>query len=255
MQIKQKNKIAITFFLISIFTAFISPTSAAEIDKPFEMNKPSYVFIGEESELYPFAQMSLYQPQRNKEELDKKLEEAIEKAKEEKAIAEQKEIEEKNRLEQETKELEAIKNAENYENAGVCQINSNSVKNWMPYTALAQNSTQMQIINTQTTITEDGFLVTEDGFVGVALGSYYGELGSKFKVTTDTGNVFKVIKVDAKSDNDVIDGCYHANNNSILEFVIDREKMTAYHNEVIISGDFNVMPEYSGNIIKIERLM
>lgn len=137
-----------------------------------------------------------------------------------------------------------------YQEASVCGYAS-SRKNYMDYRALWSGSTQMRIINNYTTLTEDGFLVTEDGFYGVALGSSFGPLGSKYRFTTDTGSVFKVIKVDEKADAHTVNGCADASG-SIIEFVFDTDLIRAHYPQVTSSGDVNVLSTFNGSVVKVE---
>ncbi|MEG2489416.1 hypothetical protein [Anaerorhabdus sp.] len=97
----------------------------------------------------------------------------------------------------------------------------------------------------------DGILVDSDNHVAVALGSYYGAIGSKYLITFDNGNQVKIIKADEKSDKDVINGCYHASNNSIMEFVVDTNTMDPFIKDVM--GDFNYHQDFKGTITKIEK--
>lgn len=138
-----------------------------------------------------------------------------------------------------------------YSSVGVCGYLS-SKKTYMDYRAINSYSTQMYIINTSTTVHDDGLLRTEDGFVAVALGSTYGALGSKYRITTDTGQVFKVIKVDEKSDMHTTNGCQDASG-AIIEFVIDIHRVGASYPQVTLSGDFNSLLEFSGNIVNVEK--
>lgn len=137
-----------------------------------------------------------------------------------------------------------------YSDAGVCTVGSYK-KTYMDYRAINSNSTQMAIINSSTTVNEDGLLTTSDGFIAVALGSTYGSLGTKYRITTDTGQVFKVIKVDGKSDAHTVNGCQDSSG-AMVEFVIDIPKVSASYPQVTLSGDFNSLSQFSGNIVKIE---
>lgn len=96
----------------------------------------------------------------------------------------------------------------------------------------------------------DGILIDTDNHVAVALGRYYGAIGSKYLVTLDNGKQFKVVKADGKDDKDVVNGCYHASNNSIMEFVIDTYTLNPY---VLKMGDLNYQEEFKGIIVKIEE--
>lgn len=117
-------------------------------------------------------------------------------------------------------------------------------------------SKQYQLLQTMH-INDQGFYATDDGFIGVALGSYYGPIGSKFTVTLSNGNTFKVIKADEKSDNDVYNGCYHKQDGSMMEFVIDTETAGEYWgmiNGYVLGGNFNNCEQFNGTIVSMERV-
>lgn len=117
-----------------------------------------------------------------------------------------------------------------------------------------ENSIQYSLVSNNFIIQHDGLLISKDeGYYAVALGSVYGEIGSKFRITTDVRNEFYVIKVDEKSDNHTINGCVDYNN-SILEFVIDTKRsMDGPHYHSIQMGDFDYSTIFKGSIIKIEK--
>ncbi|MDF9825849.1 hypothetical protein M2475_002240 [Breznakia sp. PF5-3] len=138
-----------------------------------------------------------------------------------------------------------------YTSVDVCGYLS-SKKTYMDYRAIHPSSAQMYIINTYTNLNDDGLLTTTDGFIAVALGSTYGELGSKYRVTTDTGKVFKVIKVDEKSDAHTTNGCQDSSG-AIIEFVIDINRVNAAYPQVTRDGDLNALDQFNGNIVKIEK--
>lgn len=101
-------------------------------------------------------------------------------------------------------------------------------------------------------VNDDGILKTHDGYIAVAMGSYFGDIGSKFRITTDDGNVFNVIKVEAKSDahtdsNNIV--CL--SNGSIIEFVVDLDNLKSNYSSW---WNFNEIDGYSGSIIKIEKV-
>lgn len=111
------------------------------------------------------------------------------------------------------------------------------------------SSTQYQYIQANLKSIESGLLIFEDDYIGVALGSVYGDIGTKYTITTDTGNTFKIVKIDEKSDNHTTNGCYDQSG-AIIEFVVDTYSMDSnakYH------GDYNVVSEFEGTIIKIEK--
>ncbi len=144
-----------------------------------------------------------------------------------------------------------------FEEVEVCS--TSSVKTYMSYSAVTDTrSKQYKIINNEMTVQENGLLVDEHGFIGVALGSYYGDLGSRYLITLENGETIPVIKVDAKSDSHTINGCYQMYDNSVIEFVIDVEKAGNHFgnggNGLVVNGNFNNIEEFNGAITKIERV-
>ena len=120
----------------------------------------------------------------------------------------------------------------------------------MDYRTVTDTTSKQYAIISQSNIKEDGIIYYEDKYVLVALGSYYGDVGSKYKLTFENGKTIFVIKADQKSNAHVIDGCYHESNNSIVEFVVDTNKLQSIATK---SGDVGLLSEFKGKIIKIEK--
>jgi len=165
----------------------------------------------------------------------------------------QKAIVEDEVIEEVIPEIIIIEKKKNY--LDVCS--TSSVKSYMSYKAITNKSSkQWQYIHTNMQISEKGILETTDEFMGVALGSYFGEIGSKYIFTLDTGVILKVVKVDEKSDRDTNNGCEHKVDNSVIEFVIDTEQAIKYFskgsNGLVLNGNFNNSNFFKGNIESIE---
>ena len=101
-----------------------------------------------------------------------------------------------------------------------------------------------------------------------AMGTYYGEPGDTFKVTTDEGNSYNVIMCDNKGGDAqgkiTVNGTtytqYHGTDNKCLtEFYIDKsampEDMKVYRNGEYIgtTGTYNSIPQFKGNVVSIEK--
>lgn len=135
---------------------------------------------------------------------------------------------------------------------------SSKSKTYMSYKAITNTgSTQYKFIKSNMTVNEKGLLVDKDGYIGIALGSYFGEIGRRYIITLDTGVILKVVKVEAKADNHTVNGCYQKWDKSVIEFVVDTKKAGEYYgvgsNGYIANGNFNNIPEFKGKIIKIEE--
>lgn len=138
-------------------------------------------------------------------------------------------------------------------------LSNSSKKTYMSYTAITdETSQQWQYIHEsgEITINEDGFLVTEDGYIGVALGSYFGEIGTKYQFVLDTGVTLKVVKVEEKSDEHTDEnGFYQIYDGSVIEFVIDIDKIeNSEYAECIVTGNFNSHEDFNGNIVEIYKV-
>lgn len=107
-------------------------------------------------------------------------------------------------------------------------------------------------------VMDNGLLMTNDGFIGVALGSYYGEIGDKFVFTLGTGKQLKVVKLDEKADAHTDpNGCYHTADESYstLEFVIQSDlagQSFGRRGSYVAGGNFNNIEEFSGEIIGVQ---
>lgn len=154
-------------------------------------------------------------------------------------------------------EIQDMKNTpkESWSDAGVCSSSpSKSYEegniDWVP------SSKQYEIMQ-QLHINDMGMYESEDGYLAVALGSYYGAVGTKYKITLDTGIILKVIKADEKANKDVVNGCYHKEDSSVIEFIIHEPAASLFFptsNGYVNGGNFNNHPNFQGSIIKIEKL-
>lgn len=94
----------------------------------------------------------------------------------------------------------------------------------------------------------------------VGLGTYYStDIGDRFEVTLDNGNVFTIILGDNKADRDTdptnrytecmnYDGQECAN---VIEFIVDTEKLTK---GARLYGSLSYYPHLDGNILKMKYL-
>lgn len=113
---------------------------------------------------------------------------------------------------------------------------------------------QYELLHHQMHVNDNGHYVTDDGYLGVALGSYFGPVGTKYVVTFANGRSYRIIKADAKADEDVYNGCYHRLDGSVIEFIIEPEtaaKAYGVINGYVAGGNFNNVPEFSGEILEM----
>ena len=148
---------------------------------------------------------------------------------------------------------EEVKEVEETRKKYACS--SSSVKSYMDYKAITNtSSTQYKYIKNYMTVGSDGYLRDADGNIGVALGSYFGPIGTKYEVHLDTGIVFNIVKVEAKADEHTVNGCYQKYDKSVIEFVIDSSKMSKASNGYVWSGNFNNNPDFKGKITAMYKI-
>lgn len=138
--------------------------------------------------------------------------------------------------------------------AGVCSNNS-YFKTYMDYRAItSRGSTQYRLLHDGTVeYGSDGLIRTHDGYIAVALGSYYGSLGSKYICTLSSGKQIKLFKIEAKANRDTRNGCT-ARNGDIIEFVIDTKKAKKSYPMAIRMGNFNYSDQFNGKVVKMEKV-
>lgn len=147
-----------------------------------------------------------------------------------------------------------------YKTEDVALCSTSSTKTYESYRAITNTaSKQYQLLSAMTIDETTGFLYDEDGFIAVAMGSYFGPLGSRFYVTLDSGNVIPVIKADAKSDSHTVNGCAAEGEGSVIEFIIDEYVSRNYFGQgpsgLASYGNFNNDDHFRGRIVRIERVL
>lgn len=130
-------------------------------------------------------------------------------------------------------------------------------KTYMSYKAITnKTSKQYHYIKDHMKVDERGFLRDKDGNIGIALGSYFGEIGNKFQITLETGEILNVVKVEAKADEHTNNGCEQRWDKSVIEFVIDttvaRSHFGVSENGYILNGNYNNL--FKGTITKINKV-
>lgn len=161
-------------------------------------------------------------------------------------------------LVEEDNSLLSIKHTEKIETNDVAVCNTSSVKTYMSHSKITnQNSKQYQFIQNYLTVDEQtGLLKDKDGYIAVALGTYFGEIGTRYIFTLDSGVKLNLVKAEVKSDSHTVNGCYHKNDSSVIEFIVDTNYASdyfgLYSNGLILSGNFNNHEDFKGRITKIE---
>lgn len=149
-----------------------------------------------------------------------------------------------------------------YINMGVPYIDS-SFKTYMDYRCITNTSSdQYKYISRWGWTDYDGFMRCDgesdlgitDNYYMVAMGSYYGtEIGTKYRITTDTGNIFYAVLADCKADMDTnSDTHQYSYNNDVVEFIVDTYKLDK---TVKLMGSANVYMPLNGKIAKVEKII
>lgn len=139
-------------------------------------------------------------------------------------------------------------------------IGTSEVKAYMPYTAITDTTSNQYryIKDNMTADTVTGLLVDKYGFIGAALGYKFGDIGSRYYFTLDTGIILPLVKIDEKAAKDAPDGCTHGTDGSTIELVIDEGYASSYfgigNNGYILNGSFNNYECFVGKIVSIDTV-
>lgn len=138
----------------------------------------------------------------------------------------------------------------------LCEGAWRDFKSYMDWSAITDHSSQQYkfITTYMDTKSKDGLLhlKVDTKFIGVALGSYFGGIGSKFKFTLAGGEVIYAVKVEEKADiHTMANNCVHAGDSSIIEFVVNGN-FKSYYPEAYEAGNLAVLPQFKGEIIQID---
>lgn len=121
---------------------------------------------------------------------------------------------------------------------------------YMDYRAITDTASKQWELQQSAWTDDQGFRRIGDDYC-VALGTFYGQVGDRFRVTTDRGNVYWVRMADAKGLDS--NGWYHVTGYgriNLVEFLVATECLPS---EVTFSGDCGVLENIGGNVVKIER--
>lgn len=99
-----------------------------------------------------------------------------------------------------------------------------------------------------------GFLMQDNEWYAVALGGYFGDIGTKYIFTMSTGKQIKVVKGDEKAAIDTCEDNYLSYNGHILEFMINSNHEWMHKNK-ITSLNFTQYEPFQGHVVKIEKII
>lgn len=122
---------------------------------------------------------------------------------------------------------------------------------YMDYRAITDTSSKQWELQQSAWTDWQGFRRIGDDYC-VALGTFYGQVGDRFRITTDCGNVYTVQMADAKGYDS--NGWYHVAGNgkiNLVEFIVATECLPS---EVTLYGDCGVLDNIGGNVVSIERI-
>lgn len=126
-----------------------------------------------------------------------------------------------------------------------------SFKSYTNYKLLSKSSLQGKL-QQQAYTGETGIRMVDDYYCA-ALGTYYnGNIGDKFLVTLSTGNQFKMILCDVKSDAHTDSKHqYTRSNGCVIEFYVDYSVLS---NTVKRMGNISYIDGFEGDIVLIQKI-
>lgn len=132
-------------------------------------------------------------------------------------------------------------------------------KAYMSYRTITNKASDQYKLQQRCWTDEDGLRRQTDDFV-VAMGSYYGSVGDRFKVTLSSGNEFTVIIGDIKADKhtdskNMYSPVYNEHGKfvsaNILEFIVDTSVLPK---KVKLLGTVSAIDFFKGNIVSLEKI-
>lgn len=128
----------------------------------------------------------------------------------------------------------------------------NTFKSYMDYKCIKKNCIQGNIVYGKNAWTDGDGLRKSGEYYCVALGSYYGNIGDKFVVETDKGNVYKIIKADEKANKHTDStNRYTLTNGCMMEWIVEINKL---NKTIKSSGNIDNVKKVSGAILKITKI-
>ena len=182
------------------------------------------------------------------------------------AIEKHNEAIEKNKIEAakkaEAKRQAAIKKQTGYthvhlETMWLKNVSDPSGKTYEPYYMITDPSSKQYAFQQQSNVGVDsrGYLMEDGMYYAVAMGTYFGPIGTKYIITLDTGKTIKVVKGDNKADCDTDSDNYAAKTGHILEFMINPHSSYMVQNNIAYHGNLNRFSYLNGSIVKIQKVV
>lgn len=122
----------------------------------------------------------------------------------------------------------------------VVNITQTNRKPWMCYTAVTDTSSKQWELLQQAEADADGLLWI-DGHLCVALGSKWGEVGTRYTFTMSGGRQLPIIKADEKQDAHTAGGeGWTGTDGHVMELIVDSNQLNS---EAMYTGDCNCLIE------------
>jgi hypothetical protein len=133
------------------------------------------------------------------------------------------------------------------------------LKYYEPYYLITNPNSDAYPFQQRSDVYEDsrGFLVQRYKgkiWYSVALGEWFGKIGTKYIITLSSGNKICVVKADEKAGKDTDSDNYCGQKGHILEFLINPH--TSWMSDIGVEQvNFDRYDEFKGSIIKIQRVI
>lgn len=129
-----------------------------------------------------------------------------------------------------------------------------SFKSYMDWECITNTRSTQYKMQEQSYTDSTGLRRYKTGEYMVAMGTYYGQVGDRFKITLDSGKTFECVLGDQKADVDTdMTNRYTEmgdDQKNVIEFIVDTDKlpdMTRKMGDISYDG-------FEGNVKKIERM-
>ena len=136
------------------------------------------------------------------------------------------------------------------------ESNGTHLKYYEDYRMITDPSSNQYKFQQRKDVKEDyrGFLMQNNEWYAVALGGYFGDIGTKYIFTMSTERQIKVVKGDEKAAADTCEDCYLSYNGHILEFMINSDHEWMHENQ-ITTLNFTQYEPFQGHVVKIEKII
>ena len=131
--------------------------------------------------------------------------------------------------------------------------NDSSSKSYMLRSSITSKESEQYKFIEENMESKNGLYYDKEGYVGVALGSWFGDIGSRWIFELSSGLKLYTVKIEHKDDKHTLNGCIHKEDKSVIEFVIDEETNPYWigENGYILNGNFN--NEFKGTIVAARK--